>query len=140
VNKIIITGHLGANPESRYMPDGKLVASVSVAVRAQKKDTKPDWFRVVFFDKLADTATQYLKKGTHVAVGGHLQVKKYTGRDGTEKTAVEVVARELEMLSPRQGGGESAPATESAAPRGVRQEPALPEERFAPPDDDDIPF
>jgi len=144
VNKMQITGHLGKDPESRYTPDGKQVVTASVAVKARKKDAKPDWFRVVFYDKLAEIAIQYLKKGTHVFIEGRLDVRKYTGSDQTEKTAVEIVAREMEMLSSKQGGNESQPATVSAAPQGAPQgaprKPALSEERFAPPDDDDIPF
>jgi single-strand DNA-binding protein len=137
LNKIIITGHLGRDPEARNTQAGKLMATVSVAVRGASKKDPADWFRVVFFDRLAEIATTYLKKGAHVAIEGRLSVTRFKAADGTEKTSVEIVARDLEMLSARQQS-ESAPEG-SASAATPAPKPVAPD-TFTPLEDDDILF
>lgn len=111
LNKIQIIGNLGRDPEMRYTPGGSPVTNFSVAVGRRRKSPdgqateETDWFRVVCWDKLAEIADQYLKKGARVYVEGRVQVRKYTGNDGVERTSVDVVANDLIMLSGRDEGG-----------------------------------
>jgi len=114
VNKVIILGNLGRDPEMRYMPSGDAMATVSIATTdswkdktsGEKKETT-EWHRVVFFGKLAEIAGKYLKKGSSVYVEGSLRTRKYTDKDGIEKYATDIRADELKMLG---GKTDSAPS------------------------------
>jgi single-strand DNA-binding protein len=117
VNKVIIVGNLGRDPEVRYTPNGSAVCNVTVAtsrVRKNKdsgdKTEDTEWHRVVFFDKLAEIAGEYLKKGRSVYVEGRLQTRKWTDKDGVEKYTTEIVASEMQMLGSREGMGGGASA------------------------------
>jgi single-strand DNA-binding protein len=116
VNKVIIVGNLGRDPEVRYTPNGSAVCNVTIAtsrVRKNKdsgdKTEDTEWHRVVFFDKLAEIAGEYLKKGRSVYVEGRLQTRKWTDKDGVEKYTTEIVASEMQMLGSREGMGGGAP-------------------------------
>lgn len=166
VNKVIIVGNLGRDPETRYMPNGEAVTNVAVATTESWKDKNSgekkeltEWHRITFYRKLAEIAGQYLKKGSQVYVEGRLQTRKWTDKDGVEKYTTEIIADTMQMLGGRQGmgggagsddGGGSygggAPARQSsgggaAAGGGAARAPAAarPAPNFSDMDDD-IPF
>jgi single-strand DNA-binding protein len=124
VNKVIIVGNLGRDPETRYMPSGEAVTSIAVATTDRWKDKQTgeqkeatEWHRISFFSKLAEIAGQYLKKGSQVYVEGRLRTRKYTDKDGVEKYSTEIVADTMQMLGGRQGmGGASDESYGSSAP------------------------
>ena len=111
VNKVIIIGNLGRDPETRYMPDGGAITNISVATTDKWKDKsgemqeKTEWHRVAFFGKLAEIAGEYLKKGSQVYVEGRLQTRKWQDKDGADKYSTEIVANVMQMLGSRQGMG-----------------------------------
>ena len=112
VNKVIIVGNLGRDPETRYMPSGDAVTNITVATTDRYKDKQSgemkeatEWHRISFFGKLAEIAGQYLKKGSQVYVEGSLRTRKYTDKDGVEKFATEIRADTMQMLGSRQGMG-----------------------------------
>ena len=117
VNKVIIVGNLGRDPETRYMPSGDAMTSIAVATTDKWRDKATgeqkeatEWHRIAFFGKLAEIAGQYLKKGSQVYVEGRLKTRKYTDKDGIEKYSTEIVADTMQMLGSRMGGaGGSAP-------------------------------
>ena len=164
VNKVILVGNLGKDPEVRYMPSGSAICSVTIATSRQWKDKtsgdrqeETEWHRVTFFDRMAEIAGEYLKKGRPVYVEGRLKTRKYTDKDGVEKYTTEIVATDMQLLGGREGGGGggggmggddmgSAPA---AAPRSAPPARSAPASRPAPATkastgfddmDDDIPF
>lgn len=112
VNKVIILGNLGRDPEVRYMPSGDAaIAIISVATSFKSKDKTTgeqkettEWHRITFFGKLAEIVVQYLKKGSSVYVEGRLQTRKYTDKDGVEKYSTDIIADQLQMLGGRTGG------------------------------------
>jgi len=111
VNKVIIVGNLGKDPEVRYMPSGSAICSVSVATTRQWKDKtsgdkqeETEWHRITFFDRMAEIAGEYLKKGRSVYVEGRLKTRKYTDKDGVEKYTTEIVATDMQLLGGREGG------------------------------------
>jgi len=112
VNKVIIVGNLGRDPETRYMPSGDAMTSITVAttdtwkdkVTGEKKE-QTEWHRITFFGKLAEIAGQYLKKGSQVYVEGSLRTRKYMDKDGVEKYATDIRADSMQMLGSRQSGG-----------------------------------
>src|ERR1700674_1148011 len=134
VNKVILIGNLGRDPETRYMPDGGAITNISVATtdvwkdKSGEKQEKTEWHRVAFFGKLAEIAGEYLKKGSQVYVEGSLQTRKWQDKDGNDKYTTEVVADRMQMLGSRQGMGgggererdagerEAAPAKGAAKP------------------------
>jgi single-strand DNA-binding protein len=165
VNKVIIVGNLGRDPEIRYMPSGDAIANIAVATSFKSKDRNTgeqkeltEWHRISFFGRLAEIVGQYLKKGSSVYVEGRLQTRKYTDKDGIERYATDIVAENMQMLGGRQGMGgdaggmddhgggsyESAPSQSRPAPRPAPPAPAArPAPRPAPnfsDMDDDIPF
>lgn len=105
VNRITITGNLGAAVDARYTGNGRVVANFSVAVNQSYRNSDGDvvksveWFRVVAWDKLGEICNEYLNTGTRVYIEGRLQQRRYTAKDGTEKVAVEIVASEMTILS-----------------------------------------
>jgi single-strand DNA-binding protein len=111
VNKVILIGNLGRDPETRYMPDGGAITNISVATTDKWKDKagemqeKTEWHRVAFFGKLAEIAGEYLKKGSQVYVEGRLQTRKWQDKEGQDKYTTEVVANVMQMLGSRQGQG-----------------------------------
>jgi single-strand DNA-binding protein len=157
VNKVIIVGNLGRDPEVRYTPNGSAVCNVSVATtRSWKnkesgdKSEETEWHRVVFYDKLAEIAGEYLKKGRAVYVEGRLKTRKWQDKDGVEKYTTEIVATDMQMLGSREGmGGGGAPSEEGggyerAAPAArpaaaAANRPAAKSSGFSDMDDD-IPF
>ncbi len=110
VNKVIIVGNLGRDPETRYMPNGDAVTNVAVATTESWKDKNSgekkeltEWHRITFSRKLAEIAGQYLKKGSQVYVEGRLQTRKWTDKDGVEKYTTEIIADTMQMLGGRAG-------------------------------------
>ncbi|HHH38179.1 MAG TPA: single-stranded DNA-binding protein [Sedimenticola sp.] len=112
VNKVILIGNLGRDPEVRYMPNGNAVANVTLATSESWKDKNTgepqehtEWHRVVFFRRLAEIAGEYLKKGSKVYIEGRLQTRKWQGQDGQDRYTTEIVANDMQMLDSRGGGG-----------------------------------
>ncbi len=109
VNKAILVGNLGRDPEVRYMPDGGAITNISIATtdnwkdKGGEKQERTEWHRVVFFGKLAEIAGEYLKKGSQVYVEGRLQTRKWQDKDGNDKYTTEVVASDMKMLGSRAG-------------------------------------
>ncbi|AXK38051.1 single-stranded DNA-binding protein [Crenobacter cavernae] len=165
VNKVILVGNLGRDPEVRYMPNGDAVANFSIATSENWKDKngqrqeRTEWHNITMYRKLAEIAGQYLKKGRTVYIEGRIQSRKYTGKDGAERTAYEIIADQMQMVGGRDGGGssagapmdddgygapqggsrmrdDSAPAAPPAAPRRMEPKPAAKFDDM----DDDIPF
>ncbi len=151
INKVIIVGNLGKEPEMRYMPHGGAITNISVATSESWKDKKTgepqertEWHRIIFFNKLAEIAGEYLHKGSKVYVEGKLTTRKWTDQSGQDKYITEILAREMQMLDSRstgqhdqQGGNypdQQAPSQE--APQNAKQPPLNNMEDF----DDDIPF
>ena len=110
LNKVMIIGNLGKDPEMKYTPQGTPITTFSVAVSRTRKGSdgqvidETEWFRVVAWERLAETCNEYLRKGSKVFIEGRLQTRKYTGQDGQERQIVEVVAQEMQMLDSRQQG------------------------------------
>ena len=135
VNKVILIGNLGADPEVRYTQNGTAVANFRIATtetwkKEGEKEEQTEWHRIVTFARLAEICGEYLSKGSRVYIEGRLQTRKWEDRDGNPRYTTEIVAREMKMLSPRGAEGEQG--------GGSRQEePPLPE---APPMGDDVPF
>jgi single-strand DNA-binding protein len=148
VNKVIIVGNCGRDPEVRYLPSGQAVANVSVATTSRRKDKSTgetiedtQWHRVTFYDRLAEIAGEYVKKGRPIYVEGRLKYGVYTDKTtGVEKNTCDIVATELQLLGGRDNaqGGEHAPAQRQPAPAPQRQA-AAPARGFEDMDDD-IPF
>ncbi len=143
INKVILVGNLGNDPDVRYTASGAAVSNISLATSESWKDResgeqqeKTEWHRVVFFGKLAEIVAEYLKKGSQVYVEGRLQTRKWQDKDGNDRYTTEIVANEMQMLGSRASSGsyEKAP---NAAPAEVTPKAAKVEENFV---DDDIPF
>ena len=136
VNKVILVGNLGADPESRYMPNGDAVVNIRLATTESWKDKNSgekkeltEWHRVVFYRKLAEIAGQYLKKGSQVYIEGRLRTRKWQGQDGQDRYTTEIEANEMQMLGRREGmGGGDAPRDSGggrpAARPAAQQSPA----------------
>src|SRR5216684_1544769 len=114
VNKVILVGNLGKDPEIRYAPNGSAVANISLATSESWKDKtsgekqeRTEWHRVVFFGRLAEIAGEYLKKGSQVYVEGSLRTRKWQDKEGKERTTTEIVADRMQMLGSRQGAGDA---------------------------------
>jgi len=112
INKVILVGNLGQDPEVRYMPSGGAVTNVTIATSESWKDKqtgqpvdKTEWHRIVFFNRLAEIAGEYLRKGSQVYVEGKLQTRKWQDQSGADRYTTEIVANELQMLGGRQGQG-----------------------------------
>jgi single-strand DNA-binding protein len=150
VNKVILIGNLGRDPETRYMPDGGAITNISVATtdvwkdKNGEKQEKTEWHRVAFFGKLAEIAGEYLKKGSQVYVEGRLQTRKWQDKEGVDKYTTEIVADRMQMLGSRQGmggGGErEAPEREGGAARGAAKPAAKAAGGKFDDFEDDIPF
>lgn len=112
VNKVLLVGHLGRDPETRYMPNGDAVTTVSLATSESWKDRnsgerqeKTEWHRVTFYRRLAEIAGEYLKKGSMVFVEGRLETRKWTDKEGKDRYSTEIIASEMKMLGSRAGSG-----------------------------------
>lgn len=150
INKVILVGNLGADPETRYTPSGAAVANVSVATTDSWKDRqtgeqneKTEWHKVVFFNRLAEIVGEYLKKGSQVYIEGRLQTRKWQDQNGQDRYTTEVVANDMQMLGSR--GGDAGGSQPSGG--GFRNNPQPQQNQQAAPaasgggfDDDDIPF
>ncbi|HLR18150.1 MAG TPA: single-stranded DNA-binding protein [Alcanivoracaceae bacterium] len=159
VNKVILIGNLGQDPDVRVMPSGGSVANISVATsetwtdrNTGQKQERTEWHRVVFFNRLAEIVGQYLRKGSKVYVEGSIRTRKWQGQDGQDRYTTEIVANEMQMLDSRGGGGapeggyddyaaqqQQAPQQQRQAPQPAAPQPAAP----APASmdfDDDVPF
>jgi single-strand DNA-binding protein len=154
VNKVILLGNCGRDPEVRYLPSGQAVANVSIATSTRRKDKnsgemveETQWHRITFYDRLAEIAGEYVKKGRPIYVEGRLKYGAYTDKTtGQEKQTVDIIATELQLLGGREGmggpsedGGSRAPAR-SAAPAAPRAQAAAPAKSGFDDMDDDIPF
>ncbi len=156
VNKVILIGNCGRDPEIRYLPSGQAIASLSIATSTRRKDKNTgesvedtQWHRATFYDRLAEIVGEYVKKGTPLYVEGRLKYGKYTDQSGVEKYTTDIIVSELQLLGGREGRGEP-PSEGNSAPRRapVAAAPA-PASRQAPAPrpasgfddmDDDIPF
>lgn len=163
LNKVILIGNLGKDPETRYAPSGDAICNLTLATSETWKDKTTgerreatEWHRVVFFGRIAEVAAQYLRKGSQIYVEGRLQTRKWQDKDGQDRYTTEIRGDEMKMLGSRQGmGGESTAGAQDAgydAPRS-RPEPARAQPQSAAPRseqapakpafdsfDDDIPF
>ncbi len=145
VNKVIIVGNLGRDPEVRYMPDGGAIANISVATteswkdKSGEKQERTEWHRVAFFGKLAEIAGEYLKKGSQVYVEGSLRTRKWQDKEGKDRYTTEIVADRMQMLGSRGGGSEAmsqeTPAKEHAVAKSESKGGGGVEDL-----EDDIPF
>ena len=138
VNKVILIGNLGRDPEVRYTPSGGAVCNVTLATtrswkskESGEKVEETEWHRIVFYDRLAEIAGEYLKKGRSIYVEGRLKTRKWTDKDGAEKYTTEVIAQEMNMLGGREGmGGGAGGADEEGGGGGYER--AAPAPRSAP--------
>ncbi len=156
VNKVILVGNLGNDPETRYMPSGGAVTNITVATSESWKDKnsgqaqeRTEWHRVVFFNKLAEIAGEYLRKGSKVYVEGSLRTRKWQDQSGQDRYTTEIVANEMQMLDSRGAGGSANEGGYDNAPQQPRARQSAPAQSAprndAPPPnfdnfDDDIPF
>lgn len=161
INKVILVGNLGKDPEAKFMPSGNAVTNITVATSESWKDKqtgqqqeRTEWHRVVFFNRLAEIASEYLKKGSKVYVEGSLRTRKWQGQDGQDRYTTEIVASDMQMLDSRGGSAgydnaapmqsssqpspQSSPRQGSQPPAGQQTAPAADSgfDSF----DDDIPF
>ena len=156
VNKVILIGNCGRDPEVRYAPSGAAICNVSIATSSRRKDKASgetiedtQWHRVTFYDRLAEIAGEFLKKGRPVYVEGRLKYGKYTDKDGIERNTVDIVATEMQLLGGREGGmgggddmGGGAPMRSAPAQRSAPAAKPAPAKSANSFDDmdDDIPF
>ena len=162
VNKVILVGNCGRDPEVRYLPSGQAVANVTLATSSRRKDKNSgemiedtQWHRITFYDRLAEIAGEYVKKGRPIYVEGRLKYGKFTNKDGVEQNTCDIIATEMQLLGSREGMGSPGGGEEGGGGGYTRQ--AAPASRAAPPAarpqaaaakpssgfddmDDDIPF
>lgn len=145
LNKVILIGRLGRDPEVRYMPNGEAVCNFSVATsetwndRNGQRVERTEWHNITMYRRLAEIAGQYLRKGSQVYLEGRIQSRKYQGKDGIERTAYDIIANEMKML----GGGNSEQQAQSAqgkAPTPSRSQTSESPNQSVEDIDDDIPF
>ena len=151
VNKVILVGNLGRDPESKYMPEGAAVTNVSIATSYQRTDKasgqkieETEWHRVVFFNRLAEIAGEYLKKGSQVYIEGRLRTRKWQDKEGQDRYTTEIVADTMQMLGSRAGAGEprNEPRGEAMGAKASEPKPPPAKKPAGKFDDmeDDIPF
>ena len=155
VNKVILLGNLGADPETRYTASGNAVTNIRLATtdswrdrQSGERQERTEWHRVVFFSRLAEIAAEYLRKGSQCYIEGQIRTNKWQGQDGQDRYTTEIIASEMQMLGGRGAGGGAPPpqrreedsGSSWSADRSTGSAPAAP--RGGPPDDfdDDIPF
>jgi single-strand DNA-binding protein len=157
VNKVILIGRLGKDPETRYMPNGEAVTNATLATSENWKDKsgvkqeKTEWHNLTFYRRLAEVAGEYLKKGSMIYVEGKLQTRKWQDKEGKDRYTTEILVNEMTMLGGKSGGGDSFEVLEErqsapvrqpapAAPRSAPSAPAASPARSFDNFDDDIPF
>ena len=130
VNKVILIGHLGADPETRAMPSGSSVANLRIATTESWRDKqsgeqqeRTEWHRVALFGRLAEIASEYLRKGSQVYIEGSLRTRKWQDKQGNERYSTEIVGNEMQMLGGRGGGAGAAPGSGGGASGGLPREP-----------------
>lgn len=145
INKVILVGNLGKDPEAKFMPNGNAVTNITVATSESWKDKqtgqqqeRTEWHRIVFFNRLAEIASEYLKKGSKVYIEGSLRTRKWQGQDGQDRYTTEIVANEMQMLDSRGGSTDydspSAPmqsAPSQSAPMQQGQQQSAPQSQPA---------
>jgi single-strand DNA-binding protein len=145
VNKVILVGNLGADPETRYQPSGDAITNIRLATTDKWKDKASgemkeatEWHRVAFFGRLAEIAGEYLKKGSQVYVEGRIRTRKYQDKDGNDRYSTEIIGDRMQMLGSRAGAGEARETAEARA----EAKPAAAKKSAGKFDDleDDIPF
>ena len=159
VNKVILVGNCGRDPEVRYLPSGQAVANVTLATSSRRKDKNTgetiedtQWHRITFYDRLAEIAGEYVKKGRPIYVEGRLKYGKFTNKDGVEQYTCDIIATEMQLLGSREGmgnpsgedsgGGSSRPSAPASrpAPAAARPAPVAKPSSGFDDMDDDIPF
>ncbi len=145
INKVIIVGNLGRDPENRYLPSGEQVTSIAVATTDRWRDKasgeqkeQTEWHRISFFGKLAEIAGQYLKKGSQVYIEGRLRTRKYTDKEGVDRYATEIIADTMQMLGNKQDSSQSSGQNSYADAKQTGRRPAPPPAQSDM--NDDIPF
>lgn len=147
INKVILVGNLGQDPETRYMPSGKPVTNIRIATtegwtdrQSGDKQERTEWHAVVLFEKLAEIASEYLRKGSQVYIEGSLRTRKWQDKEGKDRYTTEIVARDMQMLGGRGQGGGGESGGGAGRPAATERAP----ETSTPADDsgfdDDIPF
>lgn len=143
VNKVILVGNLGADPETKYMPSGDAVTNITVATSESWKDKqsgdkreKTEWHKVVMFRRLAEIAAEYLRKGSQVYIEGKIQTRKWQDKEGNDRYTTEIVADQMQMLGARGGSGFDSATASHSEPATAKPAPAPAVDDF----DDDIPF
>lgn len=146
INKVIIVGNLGNDPDVKYSQSGSAITTVSVATSESWKDKngeqqeRTEWHRVKFFGRLAEIAGEYLKKGRQVYIEGSLRTEKYTDKSGVEKYATDIIASEMQMLGGNQEGGQRGGGSGGEARGGQQRRQAQQTDALLPDDMDSIPF
>ena len=147
VNKVILVGNLGADPDQRFLQNGDAVCNINVATSESWKDKQTgdkkeatEWHRVVFFRRLAEIAGQYLTKGSSVYVEGSLRTRKWQDKDGSDRYTTEIVGSKMNMLGGGKGDGESRYARQEERPQTQAQSAPAKEKPYFDDMDDDIPF
>ncbi len=144
INKVIVVGNLGQDPDTRYMPSGSAVTNFTVATNESWKDKqtgeqkdRTEWHKITMFGRLAEISAEYLRKGSQVYIEGKLRTEKWQDKDGNERYTTKIIADEMQMLGGRGGSG-GAPMHDSGASQGAP--PSPPPQGSADEFDDDIPF
>lgn len=144
INKVILVGNLGKDPEAKFMPSGNAVTNITVATSESWKDKqtgqqqeRTEWHRIVFFNRLAEIASEYLKKGSKIYIEGALRTRKWQGQDGQDRYTTEIVASEMQMLDSRRSDGANYESHTQAGPAAAPAPAAAPDVNSF---DDDIPF
>ena len=153
INKVILIGNLGADPETRAMPSGTTVANIRIATSESWRDKqtgeqqeRTEWHRVALFGRLGEIAAEYLRKGSQVYIEGSLRTRKWQDKQGNERYSTEIIGNEMQMLGGRGGGGAGADSSTASARSGAAAAPSLAEESSGGGSgrgeefDDDIPF
>lgn len=147
INKVILIGNVGQDPEVKYLPSGGAVTNISVATSETWKDKntgqpheRTEWHRVVLFNRLGEIAGEYLRKGSKVYIEGSLRTRKWQAQDGTDRYSTEIVASEMQMLDGKSNDDQSAPAPQQSSPSAQPQQPAPQPQAGFDNFDDYIPF
>jgi single-strand DNA-binding protein len=143
INKVILVGHLGQDPETRYMPSGGAVTNLRVATTEQWKDKtsgenqeRTEWHNVAMFGRLAEISAEYLRKGSEVYIEGRLRTRKWQDRDGNDRWTTEIIANDMQMLGGRPGSGAGSAPARAVGESSGSSGPMPPDDNL----DDDIPF
>ena len=150
INKVIIVGNLGGDPETRYMPSGSAVTNLTIATNESWKDKqtgeqkdRTEWHKVAMFNRLAEVAAEYLRKGSQVYIEGKLRTRKWQDKSGQDRWTTEIIADEMQMLGGRGGAGAGGGGGSGSAPMSSGQDsgpPSTPPQAGPDDFDDDIPF